>query len=109
MASLTTAPPAVSTTHRKAAAFLRTAICAVLRPWEKRTGPESTFRFVMRQENNSNSFRLLHEENDEEKMPFVLVHFELRDDKVWLMKNETETDFAEALVREGVERDQITP
>ena len=61
----------------------------------------------MRQENNSNSFRLLHEENDEEKMPFVLVHFELRDDKVWLMKNETETDFAEALVREGVERDQI--
>ena len=102
-----TVPKAVTNANN----LLHDAVLAVLLPWQKRPGPESTFQFAVHQEAENGICRilLLHKERDEAEPPFVLAHFEVRDGKVWLLQNETETDFGAALVEQGISRQQIVP
>ena len=88
--------------------LLHSAVLAVLAPWQERPGPEATFRFAVRRDDAGNIF-LLHQENTDTEAPFVLAHFALRNNKIWLLRNETETDFGAALVRQGVSPAQIVP
>ena len=86
---------------------LTQAVLAVLAPWTECIGPEAKFHFVVQHEKGSNSFDLLHKENSGGEEPFVLAHFEIRNGKVWLLRNETDTDFAEKLVEQGIPRQAI--
>ena len=105
MGTITLSPPELSTPGTTD--FLRSAVLSVLAPWEARPGPEATFRFAVRQE--SDDLYLLHEEVSSDNEPLVLAHFALRNGKIWLLGNETETDFGEALTRQGVPPAQIVP
>ena len=86
---------------------LQAAIRAVLEPWERRASPLSSFHFVVREDAKERRFTLLDEDKNGSREPYVLAQFEIRGGKIWLMRNETETDFGAQLLERGIAREEI--
>ncbi len=114
MASLVPAPsfaPEVGLTPTLALEMdesrLRVALLAVLASWAARPAPASSFQFVVREEKERDAFALFYVENDGSKEPFVLADFEIHDGRIWLMQNNTDIDFGEELIAQGVAQQEI--
>ena len=45
--------------------------------------------------------------NDLKRVYYSIIHFDIKDNKIWIQQNTTETDLAEQLVNMGVPKEDI--
>jgi len=89
-------------------ATYREAVMTVLRAWEPRTGPESTFRFETVFDRERDRYLLVMVGwSGHQHVHATLAHVEVIEGKLWILCDATETGVAPELVEAGVPRDRI--
>lgn|GEM_PF-1289207 len=88
---------------------LRTAIAEAFRSWEEYPDPVlSHFRIVGVSDTNNDRYTLMHvDHKDDRYRSSLLAHLEIRDNKIWILTDNTEEGVATDLVREGIPKSQI--
>ena len=80
----------------------------VLRVWEQRPGPESSFRFEAVFDRERDRYLLVMVGWDgRHHVHATLAHVDIIDGKLWIQHDQTESGVAPDLVDEGVPRDRI--
>jgi hypothetical protein len=87
---------------------LRAAIARVFRSWEEYPSAISKFRIEGVMDTARDRYTLTHVDFDEERYKsHLLAHLEIRDNKIWILTDNTEEGIATELVAEGVSKEQI--
>lgn len=87
---------------------LRSAIARVFRSWEEFPSAISKFRIVGVTDLAHDRYTLTHVDFDGERYKsHLLAHLEIRNDKIWILTDNTEEGIASELVADGVAKDRI--
>ena len=87
---------------------LRDAITQVFLSWERFPSTISKFRIVGATDTTHDVYTLTHVDFDGERYKsHLLAHLEIRDNKTWILTDNTEEGIATELVAEGIPKEQI--
>jgi hypothetical protein len=87
---------------------LRSAIARVFRSWEQYPTSVSKFRITGVMDTTTDRYTLTHVDFDGNRYrSHLLAQLEIRDNKIWILTDNTEEGIAAELVNEGVSKGQI--